>query len=458
VADPTVTNVFADRGSGAVATRQRSLLTVAFRANHPTEPGSRHLVDDIDSVSFGRGARAAERDTQGGLRRLLLRVPDPVMSTDHGRLLQVQQRWMLEDPASKNGAVVAGRPTRAAAVQPGDVFELGHTLFLLESMEAPNDLPLDAAPPANLPAGLATLHPGLARDVGLMVRVASSEVPVLLLGETGTGKEVFARALHQLSGRRGPMVAVNCGGLAPTLLEAELFGHRRGAFSGAVADRLGYLRSADRGTLFLDEVAELSLPGQTALLRALQQREVVPVGDAAPVAIDIRLVAATHRDLPALVESGAFRADLYARLLGLTVTLPPLRARRCDLGLLVGSLLRAIPDGERARFVPAAAYALFQHPFTLNIRELERCLGTAVALAAGAPITAAHLRLPAPAAADTLVEGDDGEEGTLRATVMQALSRHQGNVAAVARELGKHREQVHRWIRRWGLDVDSFRR
>jgi transcriptional regulator with GAF, ATPase, and Fis domain len=258
-------------------------------------------------------------------------------------------------------------------------------------------------------------------------------------------------------------VAVNCGGLAPSLVEAELFGHTRGAFSGAVSDRPGYLRSADRGTLFLDEVGELSAPAQAALLRALQQREVVPVGSSAPIAIDTRLCSATNRDLPALVGSGAFREDLYARLLGFSLKLPPLRERRCDLGLLVASLLRRLPGGERARFAPAAAYALLRYDWPLNVRELERSLGTALALAGDQPIAVEHLPEAVAAAATISDEADrpapSGErDDTLRGELLKLLARHHGNIAAVAREMGKQREQIHRWARRLRIDLTSFRR
>jgi DNA-binding NtrC family response regulator len=454
VADGTVTDVFGARAGDAAAWRARTAIVVALRAGAPSEAPSRHLLDDVDVVVFGRGPRAAVRDVDGGLRRLRLRVPDPVMSSDHGRLLGVRGVWLLEDPRSKNGALVSGTPTRSAMVRPGDAFVLGHTVFLLERGEHPADAPLDVTAREAPVEGAATLHPSLHAQVELLLRVAPSDVPLLLLGETGTGKEVFARAAHALSGRRGAFVAVNCGALAPGLVEAELFGHRRGAFTGAVADRPGYLRSARGGTVFLDEIAELPAPAQAVLLRALQQREVVPVGDTAPVAVDFRLVAATHRDLGAMVASGAFRADLHARLLGLTLVLPPLRERRCDLGLLVASILRRL--GATTTFTPAAAYALFRHQWPLNVRELERCLATALPLAGGRPVDAAHLRLPAPAAAAPAppVEDDDG----LRGSVTRLLVEHRGNVAAVARDLGKHREQVHRWIRRWNLDLDSFKR
>jgi len=461
VVDSTLSDVFVDRAGGARALRRQTVLTIAFRADDPLEPPSRHLLEDTDVVHFRRGDRSATRDQAEGLRRLLLRVPDPVMSADHGRLLYVSGEWLLEDPRSKNGSVVNGRPTRLATVHTGDMLELGHTLFLLEAAELPANLPRDAMATEVLPR-MATLHVRLAQDLEMLSRVAATDVPILLLGETGTGKEVLARAVHQRSGRHGRYVAVNCGGLAPSLMEAELFGHRRGAFSGAVADRPGYLRTADGGTLFLDEVAELPPPAQAALLRALQQREVVPVGDSNPVGVDVRVCAATNRNLVAMVAAGAFREDLYARLLGVKATLPPLRERRGDLGLLIAAVLKRLPGGDRARFVPAAAHALFCYGWPLNVRELERCLAAALVLADGDPIDVEHLppdvAVPKPPPAERAGPAAAEDDEQLRGQLIELLRRHHGNVAAVARDLGKHREQIHRWARRFGIDLDSFRK
>ncbi|MBZ0234462.1 MAG: sigma 54-interacting transcriptional regulator, partial [Deltaproteobacteria bacterium] len=307
---------------------------------------------------------------------------------------------------------------------------------------------------------------------------STSGLPALVLGETGTGKEVMARALHELSQRRGAFVAVNCGAIAGTLVESELFGHRKGAFSGALTDRPGHVRAADRGTLFLDEIAELPPAAQAALLRALQEREVVPVGDSMPVSVDFRLCAATHRDLAAMVAAGTFREDLHARLLGATIHLPPLRDRRGDLGLLVRSLLLRQPDGQRARFSPAAALALVEHAWPRNVRELERVLAMAVTLAGRDPIDLPHLpelvtpSLP-PAGSPARAPDDDRpgvalvaaaratppaelspDETALKRELVAMLDANDGNVAEVARQMGKDRTQLYRWIRRFGIDRD----
>ena len=439
--------------------RQVPTLTVLFRASSPLERPSRHRLDGIDVVCFGRGDRRAERDRHAGMRRLTVRVADPLMSSDHGRLLCVHGQWLFEDPRSKNGAVVDGNATRAAQIQPGALLMLGHTLFLFD-VAPTSDLPDDRfadEPSAPWPT-LATLDDTLARDVDLLSRAAPSELPVVLLGETGTGKEVFARAVHAMSGRRGAFVAVNSGGLAPSLVESEFFGHRKGSFSGATHDRPGYLRSADGGTLFLDEIGELPMPAQTALLRALQLREVVPVGDAVPVPVDLRIVAATHRSLPSMVAAGSFREDLYARLLGVTITLPPLRSRRCDIGLLTGALLRSMPGGDRAQFAPDAAIALARHRWPLNVRELERSLAAALALAGREPISLGYL--PASVVSPVPAEGSVDQPGKApvdRERIEHLLRTHTGNVSRVASALHTSRSQVMRLIARFGLTTDQFR-
>jgi DNA-binding NtrC family response regulator len=444
------------------------VLRVLLHAWRPQLPTSRHHLTGVSRIEFGRGAMSATRVVEDGRAILRLRLPDPMISTDHGRLELRDDGWLLDDPSSKNGAVVAGRPTRCAPVRLGERFELGHTLFGLDHDELdplePPDLASDQlAPP--LPE-LATFTPAWRRQLARLAQLAASELPVLLLGESGTGKEVLARALHRLSGRPGPLVAVNCGGLAPQLVEAELFGHRKGAFSGALSDRLGYLRAADRGTLLLDEVGDLPLPAQATLLRSLQERVVVPVGDERPLPIDVRVCAATHRDLDAAVAAGTFRQDLFARLLGLTVTVPPLRARPGDLGLLIASLLSRQPGGDLATFTPAAAYALAVYPWPLNVRELERVLAAAVITAGSRPITpsdlATHLTaVPAaiptaiPTAIAPAIPGDHDQRE--RDALVAGLTQHRGNVAALARELGVHREQVHRRLRRFAIDPTRFR-
>ncbi len=260
----------------------------------------------------------------------------------------------------------------------------------------------EGAPPGRF--GLVGDSPAMRALFAELERVAASDVPVLVLGETGTGKELVARALHA-EGRRkgGPFVAVNCAAVAPNLLESELFGHVRGAFTGAVASRPGHFQSAHRGTLFLDEIGELPLPMQPKLLRAVQEGEVRPVGSDRTQKVDVRLVAATNRDLAEGARTGSFREDLFYRLAVLTLRLPPLRERSGDVPLLVAALLPRIAvelGRPEAELTPAALALLDRYPWPGNVRQLENELRRALALARGPigpeDLSAAVRSAPAP--------------------------------------------------------------
>jgi sigma-54 dependent transcriptional regulator, acetoin dehydrogenase operon transcriptional activator AcoR len=452
------------------------VLYIAFHGNEPTRLPSRHVLTDLDVVEFGRGPASVTRPRGGALRELTLRLPDPLMSEHHGKLVHARGDWLIDDPLSKNAVIVGGARTRSCRIEPGQLFSLGNTILFL-AREAPGGpLDLDAGTLPAPRAELATFDPVLRDVLARMARLATSDMPILVLGETGTGKEVVSRAIHELSERRGPFVAVNCAAITPTLLEAELFGHRKAAFSGALTDRLGHIRTSDHGTLFLDEIAELSSQGQAALLRVLQEREVVPVGDTLPIPVDLRVVAATNRDLAARVADGAFREDLYARIAGFTVTLPPLCARRADLGLVIAALLRRLPGGERVRVTWSAAVQLFRYVWPRNIRELDRTLEAAAVLAGGDPIELEHLADAIRVAQDDDATTDDeaaamsaitdGETTLLRAPLSpgdaerkqrleELLRIHDYNVSEVARALGKDRTQIYRWLRRFGLRRDA---
>jgi transcriptional regulator with GAF, ATPase, and Fis domain len=439
------------------------MLVFVANADHPGGGSSAHSLGDVDEVLFRRGQRAVERDA----RRLVLAFPDVRMSSEHGRLVRQAGRWLVDDPGSKNGTVVNGTLVRRTLLNDGDVIELGHSFFLFRETVG-SRLPhltadIDADGLAAQPRGLATFCPSLAQELRSLVRIASSSVSIMLLGETGTGKEVVARAIHTLSQRTGTFVAVNCGALPQTLLEAELFGHRRGAFSGAVADRRGLVRSADGGTLFLDEIGELPLSSQAAFLRVLQAREVLPVGEDRAVPVDLRLVTATLRPLDEWIADGRFRPDLYARVAGHIVSLPPLRDRKEDLGLLLADLLSRLAVDRSMRLAAPALRALIRYDWPLNIRELEQALTTALALADEGEVqlddlpvavrAARKYERPLPDAPDL-----DGEDQHLRATLVALFEEHGGNVVAVAEALGKRRAQIYRWIKRLGIDISSFRR
>jgi DNA-binding NtrC family response regulator len=313
--------------------------------------------------------------------------------------------------------------------------------------------------------GLPTLLPALAAELVSAARIAPSKVPVLLLGDTGTGKEVVARALHGASKRPGDFVAVNCAALPDTLVEAQLFGHTKGAFSGAARDALGFVRAASGGTLFLDEVGDLPPAAQGVLLRVLQDGEVVPIGATRPVAVDVRVIAATHQPIEAMVERGTFRRDLFARLHGFTQRLWPLADRREDIGgLLAHHLLRLAPQQvSDLRIAGEAARALVTHSWPLNVRELVHALSRAVRLAEDGVIELEHL--PADIASIGTIApqessppaGLSADDIALRAELVERLERCEGNVAAVAREMKKATIQIYRRMQRLGIDPKVYR-
>jgi len=461
---PTITRDGAP-APDAVA-RDVARLVFLASADDLALPSSSHVLEGLDEVRFVRGPRDATR----GARALVLAVPDRRMSSTNGALVRHGDRWVLEDPSSKNGAVLDGVVARRGVLRDGAILELGHSFFVFRQSRLaalPAHLAGDVDHVAASPPGMATFAPPLAAQLAELPRLAASLVPILVRGETGTGKELVARAIHALAQRSGPFVAVNCGALPSSLIGSELFGHRRGAFSGALADRKGLIRQADGGTLFLDEVAELDLTAQAALLRVLQEREVQVVGEDRPVKVDLRIIAATHRDFGAAIADGQFRLDLYARLAGYELTLPPLRERREDLGLLLRDLLARHADRPLGITV-SALRALVRHDWPRNIRELEQAIATAAKLA-GETIEEAHLppsvrplagppaaapaQPPAAPAPPRAAPGDDG----LRAQIIAALTEHRGNMVAVAKALGKRRTTIYKWVKRLAIDLDAFR-
>jgi transcriptional regulator of acetoin/glycerol metabolism len=425
--------------------------------SRPLGRPARHSLRGVDEVRLGRGPSGAERLGEGGARVLRITEPDARISTAHARLRHHLGRWLIEDLGSRNGTWLGGEAVRDAALADGDLIELGRTFYLFRAgVPTAADEPPDVfADPEGTP-GLETLHPPLARALRALAAIAPSMVSVVIQGETGTGKELVARAVHGLSGRRGPFVAVNCGAIPEPLIESELFGVRRGAYSDAKEDRPGLIRSADRGTLFLDEIGDLKVPLQTAFLRVLQEREVMPIGQAKALPVDVRVVSASHRDLERLTAAGGFRDDLWARLSGFTIRLPALRERPEDLGLLVAALVRRLAEEpERISFHPDAMRRLLRHAWPRNVRELEKRLGAALVLAGGRAVQVEHLG-DWPAENDAPAAGGDPSDPR-REELERLLREHAGNLSAVARALDKDRVQIRRWVRRYRLDPARFR-
>jgi len=439
------------------------LLFIVFEADRPVARGARFSLVGVDTITFGRGdARVATRSADG--RSLDVRLPGRWISSQHARVRAVGADFIVEDAGSRNGTFVAGQRVTSHVLHEGDSVEAGRVFFTVRGHPAA-DGPLvrddDGSRAASRPFGLRTLMPELEESATALGRVArNGAVPILLLGPTGSGKEVVAREVHAQSGRAGPFVPVNCGALPSSLVESLLFGHVKGAFSGAARDEAGFVRSADGGTLFLDEIGDLPATSQAALLRVLQEHEVVPIGSTRAVKVDVRVVAATHRPLEALSSTGSFRDDLLARLKGYSHRLPALGARMPDFGVILADVLARVAGERAARltFTPEAARALLSYGWPLNVRELHQAMASAVTLASEDVIEARHLpaevlvppSVPAPASEPTADEG-------LRDRLVALLHEQRGNVAAVARAMGKAPAQIHRWMHRFQIDPDTFR-
>ena len=407
-----------------------------------------------------------------------LELEVPAVSRKHAEIGWANGAYHVRDLGSRNGVIVNGRRVQGAILDDCDELRIGDAIFKFVERDAEQyaGYRLDgsmtrgatrrATQPSLLVGGLQ-----MDRIVAELERVAPTPLSVVLRGASGTGKEVVASELHRLSGRPGRFGAVNCAAIPALLLESELFGFKRGAFSGADRDKPGLIRAADAGTLFLDEIGDMPLDAQAKLLRVLQAKEVLPLGATAPERVDVRVVCATHRDLGKMQREGRFREDLFARLNEYEVFLPPLHERKEDVHVLARSFLARAGRPSYVLSFPFMT-GLLQHDFPYNVRELEACIKRSVALSDG-PLLGSEV-LP-DAVKEAMADYGKGpslspsqspptrisephvlavpSELELRAL----LVRHQGNVAAVGRELGKARMQIHRWMKRYGIAVDEFR-
>jgi transcriptional regulator with PAS, ATPase and Fis domain len=397
---------------------------------------------------------------------LLVRLPGRSVSSIHARFRRSESGWVVTDAGSTNGTYVNGTRVTERSLASDDVIEIGRTFLVFGSAYEPADQPatdLDSRTLEDDPA-FATLDVELDAELSTLRRLAVTDITISLCGETGTGKEVLSTAIHRLSQRPGPLIAINCGAIPETLVESQLFGHVRGAFSGAISDTSGFLRAADRGTVLLDEAQDLSRPAQAALLRVLQQREVVPVGSARAVPVQLRFLATSPVALNELVSQGRMRADLQSRLQGVTHELLPLRDRRQDLGVLVAAVLRrlGVTEADNPSLSLEFANSLFRYDFPLNIRELEQLLARGWALSEQNCVALDFTAQSSSREQTPEREGvDDRElsesEIVLRNQLRMELERERGNVAAVARTLGKAPMQIRRWLRRYSIDPESFR-
>ncbi|MBZ0236706.1 MAG: sigma 54-interacting transcriptional regulator [Deltaproteobacteria bacterium] len=393
-------------------------------------------------------------------------LTDPSVSARHCTVAPSASGFVVTDLGSRNGTSIDGVAVQKVTAPPGVILRLGHTLVQL----LPADEVVAIPPSARDHVGaLWGDSPGMRQVFAILERAAQSDASVLFLGESGTGKELAARAVHDESPRRdGPFIVFDCGAATETLVESELFGHVKGAFTGAAADRQGAFAAAHGGTLFLDEIGDLPLALQPKLLRMLEAGEVVPVGGRKPERYDVRVVAATHRDVFGEVARGGFRGDLYYRLAVVEVHLPPLRARKEDLARLVAIFLERV---GAAALIPTvggpALERLAAYHWPGNVRELRNVITRAVALGGGAkafnelPIL---LRPTAQAAEpETAIKADrpfhDAKQAVVdrfeREYLTDLLRRSGGNLSAAARLAGLERKFLYKVLERAGLRQKS---
>lgn len=376
-----------------------------------------------------------------------LTIDDVRLSRHHARISRRRNlpTYRLEDLGSRNGTYLNARRVDEESLAEGSVVRVGKTLLYFGVVPRHPGGPIDGE--------IVGVSTGVRHVVQTIDKVARTDLSVLINGDSGTGKELLARRLHARSAHaKGPLVDVNCAAIPSDLLEAHLFGHKRGAFTSATEDAAGLLASADGGTLFLDEVGEMAPSLQAKLLRVLETREYRPVGSTAVRRSRFRLVAATNKDLLQAIALKSFREDLYARLSACTVELPPLRARRCDIPLLARHFLRELAGDRPIECSVGFFERLMLHDWPRNVRELRSTIHRTLALVGEQ--TSLH--------ADDLDVGDKLEDqaGSSIPTaeeLVRVMRKLGGNVSRVARHYDRDRRQIYRWLEAYGIRVSDFR-
>ncbi len=381
-------------------------------------------------------------------------IKDRFVSSRHARVSRTETGFIVSDQQSTNGTWIGQVRIYQAEVPLGGMIRIGETELHFENVAGKKD--------GGVFEGLIGTDPSMKQLVDLIERVAPSSAAVAVFGESGTGKELVARAIHNRSTRSAAaFIPVNCAAISKELIESELFGHEKGAFTGAATTRKGAFEEADGGTLFLDEIGELPLDLQAKLLRALESGEIKRVGASRPTHVDVRVVAATNRDLLAASRESKFREDLYYRLCVIPLHLPPLRNRRGDLQSIAEHFVRAFsPRGQTVRLLPGAVERLSNHHWPGNVRELRNVIHRALLLRKGPMIDASDLTFDQELNPDTGIPVQDLPPGmTLeqmlekleRQIIESALRRFNNNRERVARELGVARSTLFKRLKQWGL-------
>ncbi|MBI4239348.1 MAG: sigma 54-interacting transcriptional regulator [Deltaproteobacteria bacterium] len=393
---------------------------------------------------------------------------DPYISRHHCRIEASAEGLVLRDCGSRNGTWWKGHQVQSQLLPERGAFQIGKTK-LTYRVRIDKEL---LEPAARHRCGeLFGCSRAMQEVFALVDRVAPSDATILIVGESGTGKELLARALHASSGRAPrPFVAINCGAIPATIIESELFGHERGAFTGATTQHRGVFEQAQGGTLFLDEIGEMPLELQVRLLRVLETRTVRRVGGTSDLAVDFRLIAATHRRLPDLIAEGAFREDLYYRLFVVPIELAPLRQRPEDITMLADHFSQILRrPGQHVEFSPEARAALLTHSWPGNVRELKNTIERALISTHGETIELEALQF-APTSFDQITDpriaaGNAQSRGRSkrlkeaeRVSIEAAIRTHSGNLTQAAKSLGIARSTLWAKIKEFAVDVDRYRR
>lgn len=370
------------------------------------------------------------------------------ISTRHARIEKKDHLYIIRDLRSDSGTRVNGALVLEAILQHGDIIQLGDLEFeYTEKRSKPQKFPLSSR------------NAVWDEELQSLENVAKTDFPVLLLGPSGTGKDVIAQAIHDFSDRTGPLVSVNCSALSETLIESELFGHVKGSFTGAISDRKGAFEAARGGTLFLDEIGDLSYALQAKLLRALENNEIRPVGADRNIKTDVRIIAATHQNLAEKIQEGLFRSDLYFRLNVVSVSPPALQYRMEDFD----DLLYIFAKQMRVRFSFNAIERLKKHSWPGNIRELKNLVSRVSAIYPNVHILETHVEKLLD---KTLLKSHDRERARVdgsvikeieRQMIIKRLSANHGNQRRTAKDLGMPKSTLHDRIKNYQIDVQSFK-
>ena len=433
----------------ATVNLRRCKLVVIKGAQRGTE-----FVISGDSLRVGKAPDAND-----------LVLGDETVSRVHFEIMRDAKGYLVRDLKSTNGTFLDGAEVKEAYLRAGSVIAAGSC----ELKFTPFEERIEILPSEKEALGeMVGKSPAMREIFGLVEKIAPTDATVLIEGETGTGKDMIARTLHQLSPRGGsPFIVVDCGAVAGTLIESELFGHEKGAFTGAVAARQGAFEMASGGTVFLDELGELSLDLQPKLLRVLEQRELRRVGGQKTIKVDLRVIAATRKDLRSEVEKGKFREDLFFRLNVVPITAPPLRERREDIPLLIDAMLTKLgPSG--IELSEAARVALMAHDWPGNVRELRNVIERALALGADPGALVAPLGGDAGARGAQLRDGIEFEPGVSfrdtkekwtelfeRRYLTWLIKRADGNISKAARDADMDRKYLHKLLRKYGITAES---